>query len=912
MPAAPVTAPPITAVHAPPPAPAPVPEPVPDLASITLRLPDVQGTPGETIGLSVDPGQRTYLVALVRNNSGIVDNFTLRVDGIPDDWYSVMPNPVYLVPYGTAGAYEQEVQIHLHPPRAPEAEAKVWHLNVIADSAAQAQRAAVAPFVLGIQPYEEFEPKLKPEKVSGRRSADFEVMVRNKANAPVGVALGISDAEDLLEADFDGPRRIEVPAGETTTSKMTVRPPKQIWIGRPVEHRFEVLTKTGEAADELLAEEEALYDEDEDLYESDEDGDEEESRGRAAAKKAGKRYKPRVAGPRVQVGPGGVRATGPRMSGAKPRAPRVPSKSFDLKSLKKAGGGAPAPQMFTGPLLPTQAVFRQKPWIPRWAAILFLLLLLAAVLLFLLIPRTVAVPDLKGQKVFDATKALTEAQLTLDPVIKEQVAPNLPPGTVIDQTPAPGEKVKKESQVHVVTAIGTGNKSVPDVVGKTLTEANSIIEKKGLVVGPVVPQPPDPEGKVKSQIPLAGEVAKEGKPIQLFLETETDKAKKAGGAGGGEAGGGGGGGGGGEKIVIPAIGEDPLDAYAQKIAELQLTPIKQVSFSDTAEAGTLFGTDPPGGTEVEAGTEVKLLVSAGFPQIAYDNGKDVLLVNGADGKKLETIAKSPRVEKEPAFNMSGGALAFVSAANPPPGEVDSPDGIIQLANRQKPDQAPVSLTPQGEKWRVPAFAPTADANILAAIKFGGDKKVDGDVCLGAVSREGFAPKCLDDGGLEIKRVLRWAPNGKAIFAFGVEKLGTFGMVRFTTKKAFSPDAADWSKGKFVTDISTPGKGVLDMSISPDGKRMAAVANFGASAAGFTLSFTDPGDFLLGGARTTQVEACKLAWRPDSLEVAAVQADDCEDGVGDIARVDVRSLKSTTLKAGADSPAYQPVLPEEAG
>ena len=307
-------------------------------------------------------------------------------------------------------------------------------------------------------------------------------------------------------------------------------------------------------------------------------------------------------------------------------------------------------------------------------------------------------------------------------------------------------------------------------------------------------------------------------------------------------------------------------------------------------------------------------MSAGFPQIAYDNGKDVLLVNGADGKKLETIAKSPRIEKEPVFTLSGSAIAYVSAAQPPPGSLESPDGVIQLANRLKPDQAPVSLTPQGEKWRVPAFAPTADANVLAAIKFGGADKLDGDVCIGAVVREGYLPKCLDDGGVSVRRVLRWAPNGRSLYAFGVKGTGgTFGMLRFTTSRetAFSPNADDWSKGRFITDVSQTDKGVLDLAISPDGKRMAAISNFGASAAGFQLFFTKPGDWLLADAKPAPVEACKMAWRPDSLELAVVQADNCQAGVGDIARIDARDpSKSTVLKLGGDSPAYQPVLPEE--
>ena len=258
------------------------------------------------------------------------------------------------------------------------------------------------------------------------------------------------------------------------------------------------------------------------------------------------------------------------------------------------------------------------------------------------------------------------------------------------------------------------------------------------------------------------------------------------------------------------------------------------------------------------------------------------------------------------FTLSGSAIAYVSAAQPPPGSVESPDGVIQLANRLKPDQAPVSLTPQGEKWRVPSFAPTADANVLAAIKFGGADKLDGDVCIGAVVREGYLPKCLDDGGVSVQRVLRWAPNGKSLYAFGVKGTGgTFGMLRFTTKTetAFSPNADDWSKGKFITDISQTDKGVLDLAISPDGKRMAAISNFGASAAGFQLFFTKPGDWLLAKAKPAPVEACKMAWRPDSLELAVVQADNCQAGVGDIARIDARD--PTQVDASSSSAATAP-------
>ena len=99
-------------------APAPAAEPEPEPATITLRLPDEDAVKGETLAVGVHPGDRARVRALIRNQSGIVDNYQLTVDGLPEEWFSVLPDTVYLVPYGSGGTYEQEVEIHFHPPRA--------------------------------------------------------------------------------------------------------------------------------------------------------------------------------------------------------------------------------------------------------------------------------------------------------------------------------------------------------------------------------------------------------------------------------------------------------------------------------------------------------------------------------------------------------------------------------------------------------------------------------------------------------------------------------------------------------------------------------------------------------------------------------------------------------------------------
>src|SRR4051794_32033688 len=252
-PAAPAAAPVPTmrqaAVSVPAPAPAAPAQPAePEPAAISLRLPEGEQVGlGETPAVGAEPGGRARLLALVRNQSGIVDNYELSVGGLPAEWCSVFPNTVYLVPFGTSGTYEQEVEIHFHPPRSAEAEARIWELEVVGDSKAYNRQAAAAPLKLGIQPFEEFKTKLSPERVSSRKKAQYDIAVRNTANAPVTVALDAADQDNELEYKFT-PATIEIPPGQSISSKMLVKPPRQKWIGRPEEKRIQVFTKTGEEA----------------------------------------------------------------------------------------------------------------------------------------------------------------------------------------------------------------------------------------------------------------------------------------------------------------------------------------------------------------------------------------------------------------------------------------------------------------------------------------------------------------------------------------------------------------------------------------------------------------------------------------------------------------------------------------
>src|ERR1700750_1093476 len=170
--------------------------PPPGAAALTLRLPGDDGADGGQVSVSVQPGARVTLLGLIRNQSDVVDNFDLSVRGLPDDWWTIAPATAYLVPYGSGGTYEQEVQIHLHPPRTPQAQARPWSFEVVAVSRAYGGEVAAAAATVTIGAYTELATELRPERASGRLKARYVLTVHNKANARTEV--------DLEAADTDG------------------------------------------------------------------------------------------------------------------------------------------------------------------------------------------------------------------------------------------------------------------------------------------------------------------------------------------------------------------------------------------------------------------------------------------------------------------------------------------------------------------------------------------------------------------------------------------------------------------------------------------------------------------------------------------------------------------------------------
>ena len=189
-----------------------------------------------------------------------------------------------------------------------------------------------------------------------------------------------------------------------------------------------------------------------------------------------------------------------------------------------------------------------------------------------------------------------------------------------------------------------------------------------------------------------------------------------------------------------------------------------------------------------------------------------------------------------------------------------------------------------------------------------------DMCLADVGAQETTVDCIPTPGLLPDRAIHWNRGGREIIAHAVKSpiadTPTFGIARWRLKKdkpAFSASAADWNEGKFVSDVSKPGKGALDAAISPDGTQLAVVSNQGSSF--FKLFLTEPGDYKLEDARGTAIRACKVAWRGDSQELIVVQADaGCAEQTGTLSRLSPKATRQgVDVASNGDDPVYQPFV-----
>ena len=95
--------------------------------------------------------------------------------------------------------------------------------------------------------------------------------------------------------------------------------------------------------------------------------------------------------------------------------------------------------------------------------------------------RVVTVPDLRGVDVEQARSALERADLVFE-AGSELVHPRVPAGSVLAQSPLPGQEVAPGSAVQVVVSAGRDRMPIPDVSRLGAQQAVQVLQRTGFQV----------------------------------------------------------------------------------------------------------------------------------------------------------------------------------------------------------------------------------------------------------------------------------------------------------------------------------------------------------------------------------------------------------------------------------------------
>lgn len=257
--------------------------------------------------------------------------------------------------------------------------------------------------------------------------------------------------------------------------------------------------------------------------------------------------------------------------------------------------------------------------------LIFLTLLTVAAILtvFVIMPRIVKseevqVPDLVGKMKDECITILEEHGLQLDPDIEEREDPLVDAGFVIEQEPPANFRVKIGKPVHIAVSSGAQLVEVPNIVGKSLEDAEAIINREHLEIGYQArahSKHYPKTGTVIAQTPLAGTQKVRDSAISLLVSLGTR-----------------------EKIyVVPALTKMKFSEVKTLLSKYPLE-VGKVDYNPKSfiRSGIIMSHRPREGQLITAGGTIDFEVSGGQAQASEKKTRAVVI--------RYTVPKSDKIE----------------------------------------------------------------------------------------------------------------------------------------------------------------------------------------------------------------------------------------------------------------------------
>jgi beta-lactam-binding protein with PASTA domain len=133
----------------------------------------------------------------------------------------------------------------------------------------------------------------------------------------------------------------------------------------------------------------------------------------------------------------------------------------------------------------------------------------------------IEMPNVVGERFEKAKAVLADKGLSVS--TSEKKTGEKPPGTVVDQKPEPGTKLKRGDRVELVLAVRPPITKMPNVRGKQIDEARDILSKTGLRISDEkqIKTSERSPGTVLNQIPEPGVEVEPGKRVVLEVAVKS-------------------------------------------------------------------------------------------------------------------------------------------------------------------------------------------------------------------------------------------------------------------------------------------------------------------------------------------------------------------------------------------------------
>lgn len=207
--------------------------------------------------------------------------------------------------------------------------------------------------------------------------------------------------------------------------------------------------------------------------------------------------------------------------------------------------------------------------------------------------KEITVPKLLGMTQQEAKDNLDQIGLKLEleePVISDKVEA----GQIASQSPDEGESIKKGQTIRVNLNKGSDDGEVPEVTGKTLETAITLLQAKGFELGKSDEDFSDlPKGTIVSQSPTGKSKAEKGSSVDLVVSKGPKDVM----------------------VKVPNLENESLANAKTLLSANNLTLGKTtLGDSNTVEKDHVINQSVTAGTEVAANAVIDLVISKGIPE----------------------------------------------------------------------------------------------------------------------------------------------------------------------------------------------------------------------------------------------------------------------------------------------------------